>query len=362
VERVSEFLLPEGGGWNEEKLRAVLFDVDVEDILKIPVGRAGTCDYLAWNYTKNGIFSVKSAYHLKTYLKRLQAGKPGTSSNCDEHKGWLSLWAADVPNKVKIHCWRLMKNGLAVGAELSRRKIKQGILCIACNREETLKHRFWECPQAKRVWELVSDLSGLPLTPLPNFLRQQSELRIWMLDWFGRLDARELEVSMMTLYHLWWARNEARDTAMIEDPRVSARRILFLAEEWKTANCAPPRSSVVRQGHWSKPDEGWHKVNADGAFPRDSDFGGGGAVLRDHHGSFVAGACYFFPLVLDGCREGGSPSMSPGSTYGKGGGGFKIGTGVGLSGGGDEASEQELGPLDPRAADRRRQGSARWFR
>jgi hypothetical protein len=76
----------------------------------------------------------------------------------------------------------------------------------------------------------------------------------------------------------------------------------------------------------------------------------------------VAGACYFFPLVLDGCREGGSPSMSPGSTYGKGGGGFKIGTGVGLSGGGDEASEQELGPLDPRAADRRRQGSARWFR
>jgi hypothetical protein len=28
-------------------LREVLFDVDVEDILKIPVGRAGTGDYLA---------------------------------------------------------------------------------------------------------------------------------------------------------------------------------------------------------------------------------------------------------------------------------------------------------------------------
>lgn len=26
---------------------------------------------------------------------------------------------------------------------------------------------------------------------------------------------------------------------------------------------------------------------------------GGGAVLRDHHGEFVAGSCHFFPRVLD---------------------------------------------------------------
>jgi hypothetical protein len=40
VDMVSELLLPDGGGWNEEKLRDVLFDVDVEDILKIAIGRA----------------------------------------------------------------------------------------------------------------------------------------------------------------------------------------------------------------------------------------------------------------------------------------------------------------------------------
>jgi hypothetical protein len=42
----------------------------VNDILKIPVGRAGSVDYMAWNYTKNGLFSVRSAYHLKQQLKR----------------------------------------------------------------------------------------------------------------------------------------------------------------------------------------------------------------------------------------------------------------------------------------------------
>jgi hypothetical protein len=64
VEKVSELLLPEGAGWDIEKLHNSFFEVDVEDIMKIPVGQAGTVDYLAWNYTKNGNFSVKSAYHL----------------------------------------------------------------------------------------------------------------------------------------------------------------------------------------------------------------------------------------------------------------------------------------------------------
>jgi hypothetical protein len=180
-----------------------------------------------------------------------------------------------VPSKVKIHCWRLIKNGLAVGAELSRRKIKEGVLCIACNRDETLKHRFWECPHARRVSELFSEYSGLLLVPPPASIRGQCELRSWVLDWFGKLDERELEVSMMTIYHLWWARNDARDTSVIEVPQASARRILYLSEEWRTANCAPLRSSAVRQGHWSKPDEGCHKVNSDGAFPSNSDYGGG---------------------------------------------------------------------------------------
>jgi hypothetical protein len=45
VEKVAELVvLPDGGGWNVNK-------INVEDILKIPVDRAGTYDYLAWNYT-----------------------------------------------------------------------------------------------------------------------------------------------------------------------------------------------------------------------------------------------------------------------------------------------------------------------
>jgi hypothetical protein len=142
VTMVSDLLLADGLGWNVAKVNELFFEGDVEDILKIPVGRAGTGDYLAWNYTKNGVFTVKSAYHLKMQLNQACAETPGPSLSSSEHKGWLALWDAVVPGKAKIHVWRLIQNGLAVGHELQWRKIKEGVICLACHREETLKHRF----------------------------------------------------------------------------------------------------------------------------------------------------------------------------------------------------------------------------
>jgi hypothetical protein len=142
----------------------------------VPVGRAGTDDYVAWNYTKNGQFSVRSAYHLKQHLKNMAARRAGPSMSCTEHKGCLALWAANVPNKVKVHGWRLAKNGLAVGAELSRRKIKQGVCCVVCNREETVFHRFWGCPHSVQVWAHMRSRTSLALVSPPSDCRLHGEL------------------------------------------------------------------------------------------------------------------------------------------------------------------------------------------
>jgi hypothetical protein len=130
VSKVLELLLENGGGWKVDKLNELFLEGGVADILKIPIGRARTRDYLAWNYTKNGIFSVKSAYHLKQQIKRSFVGMVGSSSNIDEHQGWLALWPANVPGKVQVHCWRLAQNGLDVGSELERRSIKVDVRCV----------------------------------------------------------------------------------------------------------------------------------------------------------------------------------------------------------------------------------------
>jgi hypothetical protein len=92
VAKVSELLEPNRNGWDQNKLSDCFFEVDVADIMKIPVGRAGSADYMAWNYTKNEILTVRSAYHLKRQIRSSQLGRASSSYNLDMHQGWRALW------------------------------------------------------------------------------------------------------------------------------------------------------------------------------------------------------------------------------------------------------------------------------
>lgn len=40
------------------------------------------------------------------------------------------------------------------------------------------------------------------------------------------------------------------------------------------------------------------EVNVDGAIAKMYGSGGGGVIVRDHHGVFVEGACHFFSIGL----------------------------------------------------------------
>jgi hypothetical protein len=101
-----EYYNHEGGAWDESKLREFFYEADVQDILKIHVGRAGMEDFIAWNHTKSGIFSVKSAYHLAVQRKKSRKGGQESSRSCDQQKGWLAMWGTNVPGKVKVHFWQ----------------------------------------------------------------------------------------------------------------------------------------------------------------------------------------------------------------------------------------------------------------
>jgi ribonuclease HI len=193
----------------------------------------------------------------------------------------------------------MIKNGLAVGVELERRKIKQGIKCIACNREESLCHRFWFCPHSVAIWEKTRELSGLLLPGPRQHTQRHAELRGWVLDWLGRLADKELSIGIMVLYQMWLARNDARDEARIEDPEAIARRSLALVNEWLAINLGTSQAIPRVQEHWLPPEDGWHKANADGAFVSSQGVGGCGMVIRDNEGVFVAGECHYLPSVSD---------------------------------------------------------------
>jgi ribonuclease HI len=104
---------------------------------------------------------------------------------------------------------------------------------------------------------------------------------------------------MMHVYHIWLARNEARDAPQIDDPRSLARRTVAAMEDWNDIQTPKQAATVPRVEHWLKPEAGWCKANTDGAFHATDGRGGAGVVIRDHYGSFIAGAGRFFPQVFD---------------------------------------------------------------
>jgi ribonuclease HI len=115
------------------------------------------------------------------------------------------------------------------------------------------------------------------------------------------MNEKELAFSIMLLYQMWLARNEARDQAHIAFayPNDLVRRSLILVEEWAALKPSAVQPPLMHIDQWQAPDEGWIKLNSDGAFSTEQGSGGSGVILRDHHGGFVAGACHFFPSVPD---------------------------------------------------------------
>jgi ribonuclease HI len=113
------------------------------------------------------------------------------------------------------------------------------------------------------------------------------------------LSEKELGIAMLSLYHMWLARNDARELPMIENPESTVNRIWALWEEWQAIKepAGGVKARVVER--WSLPAEGWVKANCDGAFTPGDGPGGGGVIMRDHHGAFLSGASRFFPSAPD---------------------------------------------------------------
>lgn len=75
ITRVSDLLTCSGMCWDTHKVDAMFSESDAADIKQIP-GGLNMQDYQAWNYMKNGVFNVRSAYHLRVSLTRARSGQP----------------------------------------------------------------------------------------------------------------------------------------------------------------------------------------------------------------------------------------------------------------------------------------------
>ena len=171
---------------------------------------------------------------------------------------------------------------------------------MACDREETIYHRFWACPHSVHFWKLLREEKGVYVALPPAPLDNHGELSRWLVEWLAAADGDKREAMIQATYGLWLARNAARDGKRIDQPHEIMESVCSHMAEWNNVHQLKPRPERTDLPQkWEAPVDGWVKINSDGAVHKGGSKVGGGAVLRDHNGAFLAGVCHHFPHIVE---------------------------------------------------------------
>ncbi|KAL0346378.1 UNVERIFIED_CONTAM: putative mitochondrial protein, partial [Sesamum calycinum] len=171
--RVSDLIDLVSKDWWVERVQQLFWPCDSTAILATPLNRVGETDLLVWHYSKDGSFSVRSAYHLALSLE----DNPSSSSLAEgEVSWWRKVWQARVPNKVKVFVWRACVNALPTEMNLKKRIQNLQVVCPFCQAEfEDGLHTLFLLRWTPRGWVFSSVCVG------------QSDGSVIVKQWTGKV-------------------------------------------------------------------------------------------------------------------------------------------------------------------------------
>ncbi|CAN1223742.1 hypothetical protein LINPERPRIM_LOCUS2142 [Linum perenne] len=171
--------------WDEDLVRALFVERDVEAILKLQPPCGEEEDQMLWRVSNNGEYSVKSAY-------RLIHDETVANEGLRVEGEWDGLWKLDVPPKVRHWLWRSVRGVLPTTSSLRRRRIEVEDKCGLCSRNgETVEHLFLHCDVARECWRKVGMEELLPQG------ESQEDRVVWRLGKDGEYTVRSAYRSLL---------------------------------------------------------------------------------------------------------------------------------------------------------------------
>lgn len=148
--------------WNTPLLHELFSNDEVEKICSLILCPGGQPNTLIWKGTRNGEFSVRSAYHLA--LDILARGRGACSSGEKSEGIWNKVWNVKGPKVVQLFLWKACYNILPTKTNLFQRQVSPNPLCPLRGRvEETTGHILWSYPSVRDVWmECSRKIQKLP--------------------------------------------------------------------------------------------------------------------------------------------------------------------------------------------------------
>lgn len=234
--KVSDLIDVSIKGWNCALIDNS-FSAYVANIIKnIPLYPLLRPDKIIWNGTLNGVFSVKSAYHMALDLLRRKNGECSSSSGNSEF--WKKIWAVEAPNASNFFLWRACQNVLHTKQNLLRKGVVDSDLCPCCQLEvESVIHALWNCPNAQDVW----GCGPILFQKCPSIFSEMAELVSYL---FTRLNDDLMSLTVVDFHRIWLRRNKL----IFEDQFSSPMKVFIEAsqffEDFKMYNLREPLLKV----------------------------------------------------------------------------------------------------------------------
>lgn len=280
--------------WDRQLLELKFHRDEAEAISRIPLSRRHTNDALFWLHSTEGVYSVKTGYHLARELKKEMDVLGEGSVPLGRCMVWGKLWKLHIPNKVRIFAWLACHDILPTRVKLARQRITEDDTCPLCKRAaETAIHAVWECSVAQDVW------AGC-VRQLQKSVGGQLDVLQLVEELLKKLTTEELELFFVQAWLIWSQQNTIIHGGSMQDPtRLNMRAIEFLEEFREAQQHLAVQTSIARDAQWSPLPENGYKLNFDAAIFEDLNATGFGAVIHNEKGEVLAALVARGPLVSD---------------------------------------------------------------
>ncbi|XP_016706908.2 uncharacterized protein [Gossypium hirsutum] len=155
---VNQLMNEEDNTWNRELIHNLVDDDTANRIFAIPISESRPEDMLVWKYEGSGEYTVRSGYRV-LITDYLQSNLHMSSTNEEYKSFYMDLWALHIPEKIKIHVWRLFNNMVPHYGNLARRTLCKEAVCPLCKEDlETTAHLLGSCRVLRNIWTSLNKL------------------------------------------------------------------------------------------------------------------------------------------------------------------------------------------------------------
>ena len=267
------------GGWDWSKIPFVFPDPTKLELQAISVALASRGgDKLTWIDSEHGSFNIGSAYKLAT-----------TVGNSAQFEGsWI--WKVKILPRIQSFVWLCLHNSIGVKDCLLTRGIVLENSCPLCHStNESILHALRDCEVVKLIW------SQLGVHDVDNIFFER-DIQEWLkINSTNKKPTGQLLIPwsiqfLFAVWLIWKRRNHLVFRSLGPNPHL-AKEIVQRAFEYYFY-AAPAKElvvKIVRPIRWSKPIAGWLKLNTDGSSLGNPGLAGGGGLIRNEEGGWVAG-------------------------------------------------------------------------